>query len=221
MSGPSPASPSSTTPLLSSLPEPLNKPPPRLTTWLLTGPDGHGRSIKSSPVIIEPAREADCLGVMKDGFGRVRKGKVGGDWLWVEGEGRKMTQGAGRADEPAKQGERVILYFVGGELLYAYFLEDIHRLTDRSFIPLLQEVTCKPIFPLLLSTSSLFSLDPYLLLARAAQEPRSSVRNATRSSAPPNIPSRLDSSPSPIVSPSLMIKLSLPLSKTPSPPTLI
>lgn len=143
-------SPSANDSSLSSATNSTSHPTPRfLSTHPLARVDAHGRIIESSTVFMQPARESDCIGVMKDGFGRVERKEVRGDWLWLESEDGEMAPGAGRGDEPAQEGEQAILFFVGGESypdIYAsrHLCEDACAQADSMFTAVLdhQVPTC-------------------------------------------------------------------------------
>ncbi|KAL7409294.1 Alpha/Beta hydrolase protein [Mrakia frigida] len=78
---------------------------PRLSLWLF-GKKG----VKVKGVEIQEAEEEWCRGVVKDGFGgKVRRRRVGGSWVWRENDGREIE-----GDGKAKEGEKVVMYCVGG-----------------------------------------------------------------------------------------------------------
>lgn len=79
---------------------------PRLSLWLF---GKKGAKVKG--VEIQEAEEEWCRGVVKDGFGgKVRRRRVGGSWVWRENDGREIE-----GDGKAKEGEKVVMYCVGGE----------------------------------------------------------------------------------------------------------
>lgn len=92
---------------------------PALSTLLFSGRDKSGAHLRSVPIVVPPAPEAACYGVVADGFGgQVVRGEVGATWLWrewaaTESNGKETRSGTG--DELAKADEKVLIYFVGGE----------------------------------------------------------------------------------------------------------
>lgn len=62
----------------------------------------------SQGVILPPASRKVCVGMLADGFGTVVRKEVQATWLYREGEeGPSMGH-------RASEGERLIIYFVGG-----------------------------------------------------------------------------------------------------------
>lgn len=86
---------------------------PKLSELLFSGPDDDGRRLHSAGVIIGPAPEEACVGVVRDGLRLVERRDVAATWLWRTGAGRASDTTAGTGK--AAPGERAILYFVGGE----------------------------------------------------------------------------------------------------------
>lgn len=106
---------------------------PRLSTYLFGSPDKHGVHLCSRGVVVPPAREDVCLGVVR-GFREVERRKVGAAWLWREGGPFGKRESVGRAQE----GERVIIYFVGGGYVFVlsitlFFLMEGCRLIEFFF----------------------------------------------------------------------------------------
>lgn len=62
----------------------------------------------SQGVILPPASRKVCVGVLADGFGTVARKEVQATWLYREGE-----EGPSMGPQ-ASEGERLIIYFVGG-----------------------------------------------------------------------------------------------------------
>lgn len=92
---------------------------PALSALLFSGRDTSGAHLRSAPIVVPPAPEAACYGVVADGFGgQVVRGEVGATWLWrewaaAESNGKEARSGTG--DGLAKADEKVLIYFVGGE----------------------------------------------------------------------------------------------------------
>jgi hypothetical protein len=81
---------------------------PRFSAYLFAGPDEDGLHLLSQGILLEPAPESACVGVVKTGFGRVQRRAVPATWLWKHRSDNELGR--------ARPGERVILYFVGGAL---------------------------------------------------------------------------------------------------------
>ncbi|CDZ98133.1 Arylacetamide deacetylase [Phaffia rhodozyma] len=93
----------------------------RLSVYLFGSPNDQSVYIESEKLVIPPAKDQACLGVLKNGFGdgteagdgHVKRKEVVTSWLWREGgefgigkESRKIGM--------ASEDEKVLVYFVGG-----------------------------------------------------------------------------------------------------------